>query len=313
MPARHAKPPARARIALAATAAAVLLIGSAAVVTGAVTGAWHAGAGTVSAASLALEPPTATTLPVPKVEQAPASTDICALPELMAALEAHDDAGAIAAAGGGEAFRSAVAAGSAPCIDLADPSRIWSVVNKARPYAPIDYRPLGLVHPEGVRTAEGGSLRSDAAASLTVMVLAARDEAVGEVALESGFRSFDAQQRTYARHVAERGTAADLVSARPGHSEHQSGLAADVVGCAGGCGTFDDFAASPQGQWVAANSWEYGWIVRYVEGGSDVTGYSPEAWHLRYVGPELARAYHEGSWTSLEEFFGLPAAPEYPG
>ena len=138
-------------------------------------------------------------------------------------------------------------------------------------------------------------------------------EAAGEVALESGFRSFDAQQRTYARHVAERGSAADLVSARPGHSEHQSGLAADVVGCAGGCGTFDDFAASPQGQWVAANSWEYGWIVRYVEGASDVTGYSPEAWHLRYVGPELARAYHEGSWTSLEEFFGLPAAPNYAG
>lgn len=305
--------PRRARIALTAAIAGALLIASTAAVTSMVSGGAGASDESAAAASLSLAPPTVATLPVPKVEQAPASTDICALPELTAALEAHDDAGVVAAAGGGEAFRSAVASGTAPCIDLADPSRVWAVVNKARAYAPIDYRPLGLVHPEGVRTAEGGSLRTDAAAALTVMVAAARTEAAGEVALESGFRSFDAQQRTYARHVAERGAAADLVSARPGHSEHQSGLAADVVGCAGGCGTFDDFAASPQGQWVAANSWEYGWIVRYVADGSDVTGYSPEAWHLRYVGPELARAYHEGSWTSLEEFFGLPAAPDYAG
>jgi D-alanyl-D-alanine carboxypeptidase len=310
---RHARSPRRARVALTAAVAGALVIGATAAVTTVLSGGAGGGDASASAASLSLAPPTVATLPVPKVEQAPTSTDICSLPELTAALEARDDAAVIAAAGGGEAFRMAVASGIAPCIDLADPSRVWAVINKVRPFAPVDYRPLGLVQPQGVRTAEGGSLRTDAAAALTVMVAAARTEAAGEVALESGFRSFDAQQRTYGRHVAERGAAADLVSARPGHSEHQSGLAADVVGCAGGCGNFDDFAASPQGQWVAANSWEYGWIVRYVDPGSDVTGYLPEAWHLRYVGPELARAYHEGSWTSLEEFFGLPAAPDYAG
>ena len=67
----------------------------------------------------------------------------------------------------------------------------------------------------------------------------------------------------------------------------------------------------PQGQWIVAHGWEYGWITRYEDGYTPVTGYSPEPWHLRYIGPELARAYHDGGWHTLEEFFGLPAAPTY--
>ena len=232
----------------------------------------------------------------------------------MAALEAHDDGAAIAAAGGAEAFRVAVAEGRAGCVDLSDPTRVWVVVDKARPYDPIDYRPSGLVMPDGVRSLEGGSLRSDAASALTAMVTAAREAGVGEIALESGFRSYETQQGSYGRQVDQKGRAeADLVSARPGFSEHQSGLAGDVVACAGGCGSLDDLAATPQGRWVADHAWEHGWIVRYVEGATDVTGYSPEPWHLRYIGPELARAYHDGGWTSLEEFFGLAPAPEYLG
>lgn len=56
---------------------------------------------------------------------------------------------------------------------------------------------------------------------------------------------------------------------------------------------------------------EFGFITRYAEGRESVSGYEPEAWHQRYIGPELARAYHEGGYTTLEEFFGLPAAPTY--
>ena len=137
---------------------------------------------------------------------------------------------------------------------------------------------------------------------------------IGEIALESGFRSYPTQQDTYGRQVAEKGQeAADLVSARPGFSEHQSGLAGDVVACAGACGTLDDLAATTQGRWVADHSWEHGWIVRYTDGATPVTGYSPEPWHLRYIGRDLARAYHDGGWTSLEEFFGLEPAPGYVG
>ena len=250
-------------------------------------------------------------LPVPAVEQSPLAADLCALPEFSTALQTGADEQAIVAAGGGEAFRAAVVDGRAPCVDLGDSARIWAVVDKLRPASPIDYRPDGLVLPDGVRSVEGGALRADAASALTSLVNAARVAGVGEVALESGFRSYQTQQQTYGRHFAERGDRADQVSARPGYSEHQLGLGADVVACAGACGTLDELAATPQGQWIAAHAWEHGWIVRYVEGATDMTGYLPEPWHLRYIGPELAKAYHDGGWTSLEAFFALEPAPGY--
>ena len=105
--------------------------------------------------------------------------------------------------------------------------------------------------------------------------------------------------------------AADRESARAGFSEHQSGLAVDIVPCDRSCGSLDDVAASSQGAWVRDHAWEYGYITRYVEGRTDVSGYEPEAWHLRYIGTDLAKAYHDGGYTTLEEFFGLPGAPTY--
>ncbi|GEM_PF-339826 len=310
-PARHVRPRRLTRrIALVAGLAtgAALLLGSSAAVTAMM--APPAGSSD-AAAALAVAPPTIEQLPVPDVEESPPAADLCTLSTFTAALQAGDDEGAVVAAGGGEAFRAAVVEGRAPCVNLGDSSRIWTVLDKHRPANPIDYRPSGLVLPDGVRNVEGGALRADAAAALSAMVTAARDAGAGELALESGFRSYQTQQVTYGRHFAERGERADLVSARPGYSEHQLGLSADVVACAGGCTGLDELAASPQGQWVVDHAWEHGWIVRYVEGATPVTGYTPEPWHLRYVGPELAKAYHDGGWTSLEEFFGLEAAPDY--
>ncbi|MFB8146125.1 M15 family metallopeptidase [Microbacterium sp. NPDC056003] len=312
-PSRHVRPRfARGGVALLIAVGGALLLGSTAAVTALVSG----GTPDVAAQAQLLSdaPPSVSALPVPVVKQMQVAADICGVPEVMSALEAHDDAGAITAAGGAESFRSAVAEGRARCVDLGDPTRVWTVVNKARPYSPVDYRPTGLVMPDGVRSIEGGALRSDAASALTAMVTAAREAGVGEIALESGFRSYSTQQGSYGRHVDQRGQdGADLVSARPGHSEHQSGLAGDVVACAGGCGTLDDLAATAQGAWIVEHGWEHGWIVRYVAGATGVTGYSPEPWHLRYIGPELSRAYHDGGWTSLEEFFGLEPAPGYVG
>ena len=83
------------------------------------------------------------------------------------------------------------------------------------------------------------------------------------------------------------------------------------MACDAGCGGLDGFGATRQSEWVAAHAWEYGFIVRYEQVGTPVTGYAPEPWHLRYVGTELAAAYHEGGFHTLEEFFGLPAAPDY--
>ncbi|MFJ6651608.1 M15 family metallopeptidase [Microbacterium sp. NPDC091313] len=318
-PARHVRRPRlglRAWVALAG--AVVLVAGSATAVTAALT----APDAPSPAAAIASEPEGEVTvevlpmpadgLPTPQITaQAAAQQTLCDDPDMVAALAGGDDAAVIAAAGGGEGFRLAVAAGTAPCLRLDDPEREWVVVNKIRPYSPIDFGPT-TVRPEGVRAVEDATLRPAAAAAVTAMVRAAADAGVGEIGMESAFRSYKTQQSTYRGHVSDRGVAgADLVSARPGFSEHQSGLAVDVVPCTGSCRTIDDLAASPQGAWVAEHAWEYGWIVRYTAGRTDVTGYEPEPWHLRYIGPELAKAYHDGGFTTLEEFFGLPAAPTY--
>lgn len=310
-PVRHARPRRLARVAVVAglAAGAMLLLGAAAAVTAMVLP--ELSAPPQAATSMSSQPRGIEQLPVPEVSQTPPTVDLCAVPEFATALETRDDEAAVVAAGGGEAFRAAVVSGRAACVDLGDSARIWTVVDKLRPTTPIDYRPASLVQPAGVRNIEGGALRTDAASALTALVAAAHEAGVGEIALESGFRSYQTQQETYGRHFAERGEQADQVSARPGYSEHQLGLGADVVACAGSCGGLDVLAGTPQGEWVAAHSWEHGWIVRYVEGATPITGYLPEPWHLRYIGPELARAYYEGGWTSLEEFFGLSPAPGY--
>lgn len=318
-PARHARAPraTRAGVAIGLAAAAALLLGSSAAMTAMMMEPTSTddGGRTYAAARFAPPPlPSVEALPVPKVAQTLATEDICTLPEVADALAAGDDEGVISAAGGGEGFRAAVVSGNAPCLSLADPARIWVVVNKTRPYDPLQYQPDLLVTPDNVRNIEGGTLRPDAASALTGMAAAASQAGAGEIAVESGFRSYTTQNSSYGSQVSDRGIAgADLVSARPGYSEHQSGITADIVACNGGCGTLDDLAASPQGAWIAAHAWEYGWIVRYEDGHTDTTGYLAEPWHLRYVGPQLAQAYHDGGWHTLEEFFGLPAAPGYPG
>jgi len=260
-------------------------------------------------------PESVTALPRPVVSAVPAAASVCALPAVQSALAAGDDAAVIAASGGAAGFRSAIAGGAAPCIPLGDPARVWVVINKQRPCEPIDYRPPGVSAPASIRNLGATSLRENAGAALSAMMAAAANAGAGEVALDSGFRSYETQHSTYEAQVGARGEAgADLISARPGFSEHQTGLAADVVACANGsCGSIERFAGTPQSVWVAEHAWEHGWVVRYDEGQTPITGYQPEPWHLRYIGPELARAYHDGGFRTLEQFFGIAAAADYAG
>ncbi|WP_417562996.1 M15 family metallopeptidase [Microbacterium sp.] len=252
------------------------------------------------------------TRPPAAADVAPASVDLCDQAAFTSALTAHDDVAAIRAAGGGARFRAALVDGAAPCVPMDDPTRLWIVVDKQRPLDPIDYAPAPRAIPAGVRSLDGAGLRTDAAAALSRMVKAAAHAGVGEIAMNSGYRSYATQHRNYGDQVAQRGVqGADLVSARPGYSEHQTGLATDVVACDPGCGTLDGLAATAQGRWIVAHAWEYGWVVRYEKGRTDITGYLPEPWHLRYIGTDLAKAYHDGGFHTLEQFFGLPAAPGY--
>ena len=77
------------------------------------------------------------------------------------------------------------------------------------------------------------------------------------------------------------------------------------------CAIQECFGATPQGLWLAANSYRFGFILRYPAGKRAVTGYIFEPWHFRYVGVELATEMHETGIATLEEFFGLPPAPDY--
>ncbi len=104
---------------------------------------------------------------------------------------------------------------------------------------------------------------------------------------------------------------ADTQSARPGFSEHQTGLAADIEPASRTCEVQECFGDTPEGQWVAANAYKYGFVIRYPKDMQHVTGYIYEPWHVRYVGKKLAEQMHKEGVATLEQFFGLENAPDY--
>ena len=131
--------------------------------------------------------------------------------------------------------------------------------------------------------------------------------------IASAFRSYDYQLHVHAATAAARGDAeADLLSARAGYSEHQTGLAVDLVTPADPACDFEAcFARTPGGRWLARTAWRFGFVVRYQPATTAVTGYAPEPWHLRYVGRPLAAELHRTGIATLEEFFGVPGG-DYP-
>lgn len=115
----------------------------------------------------------------------------------------------------------------------------------------------------------------------------------------SGYRSYATQERIYNNYVNYDGKEeADSYSARPGHSEHQSGLALDVNS------VDDSFAWTEEAQWIEENCHYYGFILRYPQGKTDYTGYIYEPWHIRYVGVDIAMKIHN-SGLCLEEYYGI--------
>ncbi|MHA6259841.1 M15 family metallopeptidase [Sporosarcina sp. CAU 1771] len=122
----------------------------------------------------------------------------------------------------------------------------------------------------------------------------------------STYRSFEYQQGLYKRYVDKDGReAADRYSARPGYSEHQTGLTFDI----GEENEQDlwltaEFGESEAGKWLASNAHRYGFIMRYPLGKEEITGYMYESWHYRYVGEEVATELYQQKIT-LEEYLGI--------
>lgn len=184
-----------------------------------------------------------------------------------------------------------------------NPSSIWIVVNKKRPLSPINYAPGDLIS-----VGNGQLIRSEAAKAFGLMVRDANLLGYNLVA-ESGYRSYETQMIAYESEVKNFGEViADNESARPGHSEHQTGFAVDI----GSNDCFEDcFGKTPVANWLLTNAYRYGFMLRYPSNKLDVTGYRNEPWHFRFVGVELSTQMHKESIETLEEFFGLPAAANY--
>lgn len=132
------------------------------------------------------------------------------------------------------------------------------------------------------------------------LLVAMRQEGFAISDAYSGYRSYDYQSGLYQNYVNRDGQkAADRYSARPGYSEHQTGLAFDLMDMSGA------LLEEPQASaWLAENAHYYGFIVRYLPDKEDITGYSPESWHIRYIGPEAEDIYESG--LTLEEYFNIP-------
>ncbi|MFC5124573.1 D-alanyl-D-alanine carboxypeptidase family protein [Pseudoclavibacter helvolus] len=164
----------------------------------------------------------------------------------------------------------------------------------------------------GVPSANGHSLRSEAATAVQTMFAAASAEAGLTLDMTSGYRDYGLQTELYNGYVADLGQeAADLTSARPGYSEHQTGLAADISSQGEGCVLEQCFSTTAGGQWLAANAHRFGFILRFPDGATATTGYEFEPWHYRYVGAETSAAMQAAGATTYEEFLGAPAAPGY--
>ncbi len=156
-----------------------------------------------------------------------------------------------------------------------------------------DYVPQDLVKPDVTGGGESTMMRREAARALEEMFAAAREEAGLELVAISGYRSYGRQAAIHQRKVEAVGKKQALrVSAPPGCSEHQLGLAMDI-GCKKHMNLSASFGDTPEGQWVAANCHRFGFIIRYKAEWEEVTGYMYEPWHIRYVGRDHAARIYE--------------------
>nr|WP_289037589.1 M15 family metallopeptidase [uncultured Allobacillus sp.] len=189
---------------------------------------------------------------------------------------------------------------------VGEPDSEQVIVNKDRKL-PDGYEPPDLMIPDVAFQAvnqERKHLRKPAALALEKLFKAAEEDGIELVAV-SGYRRYETQVYLYNRNVEVKGKEyADQYSAKPGHSEHQTGLAMDVSAASVAFDLVEAFEETPEGQWVAENAHKFGFVIRYPKGKSDITGYNYEPWHLRYVGPEIATSIHKQNVT-IEKFFGL--------
>lgn len=202
------------------------------------------------------------------------------------------------------------AAETAAAANVDDPASITVVVNKQRPLNPISWQPGDLRMPAGIPNPNGQPVRAEAATALEAMYAEAAAAGVPFI-ITSGYRGYGLQTSLFESYTARDGlAAAETYSARPGHSEHQTGLAVDLDD-GSGCAFDSCFGDTATGRWLRENGHRFGFILRYDAGQEPVVGFIYEPWHFRYVGPQVAGDMRARGIANLEDYFGLPAAPTY--
>ncbi len=198
-----------------------------------------------------------------------------------------------------------------PSYDLFKPGHLWTYVSKDRSL-PGNFAPqlVDIPVPHGDANSVM-QVSTQIAQPLEKLFEAAKSDGV-ELMVSSAYRSIESQQKLYDGYMTERGQAYTISHvAKPGTSEHQSGLAIDISSASASCAANSDkcelnFVAIG---WLAQNAPKFGFIQRYPMGKQSITGFSNEEWHYRYVGIPLARALSEANLT-LDEFV-TQVAPGY--
>lgn len=211
---------------------------------------------------------------------------------------------------------SSASATSLPVFDetqhsLTAANSIWVIANKKNPLNPLKYAPVDLVK-VSKNNPYGMQLAKPAADGFLKMIAAAKTAGAGTISIASGYRSYSSQKSVHAGAVRKWGlTSGEKLAARPGFSEHQTGLAVDIYEPKQGCRIYTCFGKTKAGSWAKKNAWKYGFIIRYPDGASPTTGYQFEPWHLRFVGVPLATEMHNKGVTVLETFWNYKPAPKY--
>lgn len=163
------------------------------------------------------------------------------------------------------------------------------------------YEPQDLIRPDVRHDSSSILMREEAAHALEALFAAAEEEGLHLIA-SSGYRSYRTQELIYQRKIKNTGSTekANLLVAPPGASEHQLGLAMDLK-CKSVKNLNASFGKTEEGQWIAENAHLFGFIIRYKEEWTDITGYAYEPWHIRYVGKEHAQIIHDMN-VPLEEY-----------
>lgn len=192
-----------------------------------------------------------------------------------------------------------------------DPASINVVVNKKHCIQPMTYVPGDLVD---VVDSNGATYLLSAKATPSFNAMSDAATAAGQsFYLTSSYRSYSNQVATYAYWVNTSGKAgADTYSARPGYSEHQTGLAFDVATTVNGHNyVLSEFAKTSPYQWLQAHAADYGFIQRYHVGSESITGYEAEEWHYRYVGVAVAKDMQARGIQTLEQYWGVSGGTYY--